>query len=61
MQAPVSRSLHVGDAVPVEPPDDRELSDRGRWIGLVVFALASVIAILLVTTGDPAPVAALPR
>jgi hypothetical protein len=60
MQPSVSRSLHEGDAVPIEPPEEAR-PDHSRWIGLAVFAIAGVIAILLVTTGEQAPVAALPR
>jgi hypothetical protein len=58
----IDRPLHEGDALPIEPPEDeREPSGRLQWIGLAVFAIAGVIAILLVTTGDQVPVAALPR
>jgi hypothetical protein len=58
----LSRPLHDGDALPIEPPDDGPVaSPRTRWVGLAVFAVVGVIAILLVTTGDQAPVAALPR
>lgn len=55
----VSRPLHDGDALPIEPFEDREPSSRMLWIALAVFTCTAVITILTVTAGDPA-VASLP-
>ena len=57
----IDQPLHEGDALPIEPPEDERESNPLHWIGLAVFAITGVIAILVVTAGDQVPLAALPR